>query len=99
MHFFLAPTLAWPSTASTTSQTGQSSTTSTWPSRGRSSRGAEKNIHNNYRLPKEKTDEKFNFCSLFEESVVDSPNVLMKVTERGGGAVDSAQVGDPLELR
>jgi hypothetical protein len=36
--------------------------------------------------------------SLFEESVVDSPNVVMKVTERGGGDVNSAQVGDPLEL-
>ncbi len=31
--------------------------------------------------------------SLFEEAVVDSPNVLMKITERGGGDVDSAQVG------
>ena len=37
--------------------------------------------------------------SMFEESVVDSPNVLMKITKRGGGDVDSAQVGDPLELR
>ena len=30
--------------------------------------------------------------SLFEEAVVDSPNVLMKITERGGGDVESAQV-------
>ena len=36
--------------------------------------------------------------SMFEESVVDSPNVIMKVTERGGEDVKSAQVGDPLEL-
>ena len=36
--------------------------------------------------------------SMFEEAVVDSPNVIMKVTERGGGDVNSAQVGDPLEL-
>ena len=36
--------------------------------------------------------------SMFEESVVDSPNVVMKVTERGGEDVKSAQVGDPLEL-
>lgn len=35
---------------------------------------------------------------MFEESVVDSPNVIMKVTERGGEDVKSAQVGDPLEL-
>jgi len=35
---------------------------------------------------------------MFEEAVVDSPNVIMKVTERGGGDVNSAQVGDPLEL-
>lgn len=35
---------------------------------------------------------------MFEEAVVDSPNVVMKVTERGGGDVNSAQVGDPLEL-
>ena len=35
---------------------------------------------------------------MFEESVVDSPNVIMKVTERGGADVKSAQVGDPLEL-
>jgi len=32
--------------------------------------------------------------SLFEEAVVDSPNVLMKITKRGGGDVDSAQVRD-----
>ena len=37
--------------------------------------------------------------SLFEEAVVDSPNVVMKITERGGGDVKSAQVGDALELR
>ena len=37
--------------------------------------------------------------SLFEEAVVDSPNVIMKITERGGGDVKSAQVGDALELR
>ena len=36
---------------------------------------------------------------MFEEAVVDSPNVMMKITKRGGGDVDSAQVGDPLELR
>merc|ERR1712241_736919 len=36
--------------------------------------------------------------SMVEEAVVDSPNVIMKVTERGGADVDSAQVGDPLEL-
>ena len=35
---------------------------------------------------------------MFEESVVDSPNVIMKVTERGGADVTSAQVGDALEL-
>ena len=35
---------------------------------------------------------------MFEEAVVDSPNVIMKVTERGGADVDSAQVGDALEL-
>ena len=32
--------------------------------------------------------------SMFEEAVVDSPNVLMKITRRGGGDVDSAQVGN-----
>ena len=37
--------------------------------------------------------------SLFEEAVVESPNVIMKITERGGGDVKSAQVGDSLELR
>jgi hypothetical protein len=37
--------------------------------------------------------------SLFEEAHVDSPNVLMKITERGGGDITSAKVGDPLELR
>ena len=37
--------------------------------------------------------------SMFEESTVRSPNVMMKVTLRGGENVDSAQVGDPLELR
>ena len=37
--------------------------------------------------------------SLFEEAVVDSPNVIMKITERGGGDIKSAQVGDSLELR
>eukprot|EP00095_Tigriopus_kingsejongensis_P007697 maker-scaffold142_size315517-snap-gene-1.10 protein:Tk07697 transcript:maker-scaffold142_size315517-snap-gene-1.10-mRNA-1 annotation:"hypothetical protein DAPPUDRAFT_214208" len=37
--------------------------------------------------------------SLFEEAVVESPNVLMKITKRGGDDVDSAQVGDALELR
>lgn len=36
--------------------------------------------------------------SMFEEAVVDSPNVVMSVTERGGESVKSAQVGDPLEL-
>ena len=30
---------------------------------------------------------------------MDSPNVLMKITERGGGDITSAKVGDPLELR
>ena len=35
---------------------------------------------------------------MFEESVVDSPNVVMQVYGRGGEAVKSAQVGDPLEL-
>ena len=30
---------------------------------------------------------------------MDSPNVIMKITERGGGDVNSAKVGDPLELR
>lgn len=37
--------------------------------------------------------------SMFEEAVVESPNVLMKITKRGGTDIDSAQVGDPLELR
>uniref|UniRef100_A0A0K2U2F7 Putative LOC100169340 [Acyrthosiphon pisum] n=1 Tax=Lepeophtheirus salmonis TaxID=72036 RepID=A0A0K2U2F7_LEPSM len=37
--------------------------------------------------------------SLFREEVVESPNVLMKVTGRGGNELNSAQVGDPLELR
>ena len=37
--------------------------------------------------------------SLFEEAVVDSPNVIMKITERGGGDIKTAQVGDSLELR
>ena len=37
--------------------------------------------------------------SLFEEAHVDSPNVFMKVTERGGADITSAKVGDPLELR
>lgn len=31
--------------------------------------------------------------SLFEEAVVDSPNVMMKITKRGGDDVDTAQVG------
>ena len=30
--------------------------------------------------------------SLFEEAVVDSPNVMMKITKRGGDDVDTAQV-------
>ena len=38
-------------------------------------------------------------ASLFEESVVDSPNVIMTITGRGGSEIESAQVGDPLELR
>ena len=38
-------------------------------------------------------------ASLFEEGHVDSPNVIMKITERGGADVASAKVGDPLELR
>ena len=37
--------------------------------------------------------------SLFEEAIVDSPNVIMKITERGGGDIKTAQVGDALELR
>ncbi|QQP39826.1 Putative LOC100169340 [Caligus rogercresseyi] len=37
--------------------------------------------------------------SLYKEEVVEAPNVLMKVTERGGAELQSAQVGDPLELR
>ena len=32
--------------------------------------------------------------SLFEEAVVDSPNVMMKITKRGGDDVDTAQVTD-----
>ena len=36
---------------------------------------------------------------MFEEGHVDSPNVIMKITERGGADVASAKVGDPLELR
>lgn len=38
--------------------------------------------------------------SLSEEVVVDSPNVIMKITTRDGGAMkDSAEVGDPLALK
>jgi len=37
--------------------------------------------------------------SLFQEAVVESPNVVMKITGRGGAEIQSAQVGDPLELR
>jgi PAN domain len=38
--------------------------------------------------------------SLSEEVVVDSPNVIMKITTRDGGAMkESAEVGDPLALK
>ena len=30
--------------------------------------------------------------SLFEEAVVESPNVIMKITRRGGAEIESAQV-------
>ena len=36
--------------------------------------------------------------SLLEEGKVESPTVVMTVTERGGGEVRAAAVGDPLEL-
>lgn len=38
--------------------------------------------------------------ALFEEVIVDSPNVAMKITDRNGNdAVPSAEVGDPLALK
>ena len=37
--------------------------------------------------------------SLFEEAVVDSPNVMMKITKRGGDDVDTAQVTDHCDAR
>ncbi|ODN03182.1 Cuticlin-1 [Orchesella cincta] len=37
--------------------------------------------------------------SITQESIVDSPNVAMRVTDRRGESTGSAQVGDPLSLR
>jgi len=36
--------------------------------------------------------------ALIEQGTVESPTVVMSVTARGGGRVERAQVGDPLEL-
>lgn len=37
--------------------------------------------------------------SLSEEQTVESPNVAMKITDRTGGDIPSAKVGDPLALK